>query len=147
MDALLNGLDCNYQVDDLIIKDSAAVFKISSKLHEIECTFCGQKSNKIHSKYEREIQDLPLLDKKTILLIQTRKFFCINPDCGKRTFAERHPFVAPNGKKTDRLEQSIISTATNLSSINASRVLQSSNISASKSSICELLKKNASKCG
>jgi hypothetical protein len=41
MDALLNGLNCNYQVDDLIIKDSTAVFKISSKLHEIECVADG----------------------------------------------------------------------------------------------------------
>lgn len=100
MDAILNGLDSNYQVDNLNMKESLAIIKISSKVHEVECPFCGQKSNKVHSMYEREVQDLPLLDKKTILLVKTRKFFCINSDCKKKTFSERHSFVATNAKKT-----------------------------------------------
>lgn len=147
MDSLLSNLDCNYQVDDYAIKDRIVVLKVSSKIQELECPFCGQKSNKIHSRYVREIQDLPLSDKKTILLVQTRKFFCTNQECNKKTFSERHPFVDIKGKKTKRLEQNIIISATNLSSTNASKVLQLSNISISKSSICELIKKNTSPCG
>ena len=40
---------------------------------ELECPFCGRKTPKVHSIYEREIQDLPMQGKKVILLVDTRK--------------------------------------------------------------------------
>lgn len=53
------------------------------------CPYCGKISFKVHSKYHRVITDLPILGKKVILHMQTRKFFCHNPMCGKKTFAEQ----------------------------------------------------------
>ena len=79
--------------------------------------------------------------RQVILLVDTRKFFCYNPVCPHKTFAKRHPFAAPKAKKTDRLVKNIIHTSTQLSSLNASRLLKSGNITACKSSICSLLKK------
>lgn len=52
-----------------------------------------------HSTYEREIQDLPIQEKKVILLVTTRKMFCDNPECEHTTFAEVHPFAAPKAQK------------------------------------------------
>lgn len=69
------------------------------------------------------------------------------PKKKKKTFSEIHPFVQAKGKKTLRLERSIIYTAIQLSSVAASRTLRASNVSVCKSSICELLKKNAIHCG
>ena len=111
------------------------------------CPYCGEKSNKVHSTYEREIQDLPMQNKKVILLVKTRKMFCHNSLCSKKTFSESHHFVDRKGKKTRRLEKNIIYTSTQLSSVNASKVLKTSNINVCKSSICELLKKNTIHCG
>ena len=34
--------------------------------------------DKVHSVYQREIQDIPMPDKQTILLLNTRKMFCLN---------------------------------------------------------------------
>ena len=90
--------------------------------------------------------DLPIQGKKVVLLVLTRKFFCDNDTCCKRTFSERHPFVDANGKRTKRLEKNILFTSSQLSSINASKVLKNSNVDISKSSICVLLKKNAIDC-
>lgn len=98
-------------------------------------------SSRIHSIYQREIQDLPLHNKQTILLVHTRKMFCENPDCQATTFAERHPFVAKYGKKTDRLVTNILNTSLQLSSISASRLLKTESVKVCKSSICTLLKK------
>lgn len=58
-------------------------------------------SSRVHSTYQREIQDLPIHNKQTVLFVHTRKMFCENPDCQTTTFAERHPFAAKSGKKTD----------------------------------------------
>ena len=114
---------------------------------EVECPFCGSKTSKVHSIYQREIQDLPMQGKKVILLVDTRKMRCMNPGCSHKTFSEKHPFVAAKSKKTNRLIQNIIYTSSQLSSLKASKLLKSENISVCKSSICDLLKKNAIHCG
>ena len=104
-------------------------------------------SSKVHSSYEREIQDLPMQNRKVILLVKTRKMFCSNCKCEKKTFSECHPFVENNGKKTRRLVQNILFTSAQLSSVNAAKILKSNSIEVGKSSICSLLKKNAINCG
>ncbi len=80
-------------------------------------------------------------DKKVVLLVNTRKMFCNNPSCTHKTFSEKHPFVEPKAKKTNRLIKNIINTSVQLSSLNASKLLKSEHITACKSSICSLLKK------
>lgn len=105
------------------------------------CPFCGSKTTRVHSTYQREIQDLPIQDKLVILLVTTRKMFCDNPDCSHKTFSEIHPFAAQKVKKTNRLIKNILYTAAQLSSLNASNLLKSENIKVCKSSICDLLKK------
>lgn len=55
--------------------------------------------------------------RKVVLLIKTRKMFCSNSQCMKKTFSEQHPFVEHNGKKTTRLVQNILYTSTQLSSV------------------------------
>ena len=79
---------------------------------DVKCPFCGETSSKIHSIYQREIQDIPIQDKQAILLLNTRKMFCLNENCTHRTFSERFNFVAPNGKKTNRLLDKIMNTST-----------------------------------
>lgn len=70
--------------------------------------------------------------------------FCKNPERPHKTFAEKHSFAAPKAKKTDRLVKNIIHTSAQLSSLNASRLFKSENITVCKSSICSLLKKTPS---
>lgn len=65
----------------------------------------------------------------------------MNPDCSHKTFSEKHPFVTAKSKKTNRLIQNILYASSQLSSLNASKLLKSENITVCKSSICDLLKK------
>ena len=147
MEEFIKILDPMYKLDSYKIKDNLVVLHISSTEEELVCPFCGAKSKNVHSYYEREIQDLPIMDKQVVLLVKTRKMFCNNKFCSKKTFSERHAFVNPKSKKTIRLEKNIIYTSSQVSSVNASKLLKASKISISKSSICVLLKKNASNCG
>ena len=147
MEDFIKLLDKNYKLLQYRIKTDKIIFEISSTVSELYCPFCGNKTKKVHSIYQREVQDLPIQDKKVILLINTRKMFCTNPKCTHKTFAESHPFVKPKAKKTDRLIKNILYTSSQLSSLNASKLLKSEHITVSKSSICEMLKKNAFYCG
>lgn len=107
MEEFIKLLDQDYELVQYRIKDKAVIFNIQSSKKELECPFCGSKSIWVHSTYQREIQDLPIQDKQVILLVNTRKMFCKNPDCPHKTFAEIHSFAVPKAKKTDRLLKSM----------------------------------------
>lgn len=147
METLIQLLDKNYELYDYRIKDSDIIMEIGSNINRFFCPYCSHPSNRIHSRYQREVQDLPIQGKRTLLLVTTRKLFCDNPECRKKTFSERHPFVSIKGKKTARLEKAILNKSLDVSSISASKLLASEGISISKSSICAMLKKNAGDCG
>lgn len=145
--AFIKLLDENLECMSYKFKDDKFVLTVKSNKKEVKCPFCGNVSSKIHSVYQREIQDIPMQDKQTILLLNTKKMFCLNENCTHRTFSERFDFVASNGKKTKRLIDKILITSTKLSSVTASALLENSSIKVCKSSICDLLKKNADYCG
>ncbi len=90
---------------------------------------------------KKSFQDLPIMGKKTKVIIENRKFFCDNPDCTFTTFAERFDFLEQNGKKTKRLIDKIIDISLNTSSVAASRTLKDGIAEVGKSTICNLLKK------
>lgn len=145
--AIIKQLDTQLRYNESIIKDKQVILKVSSIRQSVKCPYCGFESTKVHSVYQREIQDIPMQDKQTILLVNTRKMFCTNSECNHKTFAEPFDFVSPKGKKTNRLIQKILLTSAKMSSVNAATLLKADAIKTSKSSICDLLKKNAKHCG
>jgi len=144
---LIKLLDNSLECTNCKIKNNQIILAIQSVKEKLSCPYCGCPSARVHSVYEREIQDIPFLDKQTILLLTTRKMFCDNPDCTFKTFSERFDFVNPKGKKTNRLMEKILVTSTKLSSVSASSLLKTGSVKVCKSSICDLLKKNAGTCG
>ncbi|WP_349948567.1 transposase family protein [Lacrimispora sp. BS-2] len=144
---IIKLLDSSLECIDCKIKDDKIILHIYSTKQKLICPYCGNASSKIHSVYQRELQDIPLHEKQTILLLDTRKVYCDNPECSHKTFSERFDFVVPNGKKTKRLVEKILVTSVKLSSVSASSLLKADYVKTSKSSICDLIKKNAFPCG
>lgn len=108
---------------------------------EAACPYCGTESTKVHSRYTRKLQDLPIQGKKVTLLLAGRKYFCINPQCGYKTFAEHFEFFDPNSARTKRLQTEILRVALTQSSVSASKYLRNSVVDIGKSAICDMLKK------
>jgi transposase len=54
-----------------------------------ECPRCGQVSVRVHSRYQRRLADAPIAGRPVQLRLQVRRFFCDNPVCTTRTFAEQ----------------------------------------------------------
>lgn len=65
MDEFIKLLDPAYELIQYRIKEDKVIFHIASTITELECPFCGRKTPKVHSIYEREIQDLPMQGKNT----------------------------------------------------------------------------------
>jgi transposase len=56
-----------------------------------ECPVCGWGSERIHSRYERCLSDLPVAGQEVLVQMRVRRFFCDNTACDKQTFAEQVP--------------------------------------------------------
>jgi transposase len=72
----------------------------------INCPVCNHPTHRIHSRYERNLADLPWADYSISLQLRVRKFFCLNTLCERRIFTERLTNVsAPWARRTLRLAQ------------------------------------------
>ena len=116
------------------------VIHVQSTHTSATCPYCGTSSMKVHSQYVREFHDLAIQGLQTKICLHNKKYFCINPDCPKRTFAQRFDFIACKAKKTDRVQIEILRVAMEMSSVSASDYLRNHGIEVSKSVICELIK-------
>lgn len=141
MEKLIRILDNNLTLKSSEIIEGTIYLHVESMLPKVECPFCGTKSARVHSHYERNFQDLPIQNMKTIIVQNNRKLFCDNPGCAHRTFAEPFAFIKPKSKKTNRLIEEIISLSKSMSSVSAEKFLRKNVVKVGKSTICELLKK------
>lgn len=140
---LMQILDPSLCCSGHTIEDNRIIIHVFSTKTTHVCPYCGIESTKVHSTYIRNIEDIPIQERQTILRLKTRKMFCNNPDCEHTTFSESFEFVEPKGRKTKRLVMRILKTSLHLSSISASSILKEEHVLVGKSTICQLIKKNA----
>jgi hypothetical protein len=53
------------------------------------CRACSMPSSRVHSGYERRIQDAPAGGRPVVIRLAVRRFLCRNPGCPAVTFAEQ----------------------------------------------------------
>ncbi len=86
-------------------RDSITILAQSSKLFGI-CPVCQSVSSSLHSRYVRQITDLPWHGVSIRIQLRTRKFRCRNELCQRKVFCERLPKVVESyGRKTVRLQE------------------------------------------
>jgi len=114
---------------------------VQSNRTEARCPYCATTGKGVHSHYERRFRDLPMQGKKVEIVIDNRKYFCKNPECKHKTFAEAFDCLPFKGKRSRRLTESIIELSLNVSSLTAAAILRKGTADVGKSTICNLLKK------
>jgi hypothetical protein len=81
---------------------------VTSHRSSSPCPQCATPSSAIHSSYHRHPRDLPCVGRPIRLVFTVRKFFCRNPHCGRKVFAERLPdFIAASSRLTKRLRTAV----------------------------------------
>lgn len=81
--------DARLEISDTLIEDGSILLFVRCCNTDGICPYCGASSSKVHSKYYRTIVDLPVLGKAVTIRMESRKFFCPNEKCKKKTFAEQ----------------------------------------------------------
>lgn len=73
---------------------------------EAACPVCGEVSDRVHSRYVRQVSDLPAGGKYVRLQIVARRFFCAVAWCQRQIFAERFDddVLAERSRRTSRLD-------------------------------------------
>jgi transposase len=98
-----------FVVEDVIGDGVATVIRVRPASIGSACPGCGTRSERIHSRYQRRLVDLPLAGKPVRLVVEVRRFHCDAAPCGRRIFAERFDegILAPWARRTGRLEEII----------------------------------------
>jgi transposase len=72
------------------------------------CPVCGRPSRRVPGRYTRTLADLPWSGTPVRLRVRVRKFFCDEPTCERRIFAERLEEVARvHARGTDRQREAL----------------------------------------
>src|SRR5215204_3470424 len=95
-------------VDELSFTGDLVIIYASTTNLAAECPVCGQLSLRIHGCYIRTLADLPWCGTPVRLRVRVRKFFCDEPSCERRIFAERLDEVARvHARGTDRQREAL----------------------------------------
>ena len=101
---LSTGSDFDVEAVDVEEETSTLCLKIKGRQNASSCPYCGERSERIHSWYERHPQDVAWGGRPVRLHVRVCRFFCDNPSCSRRIFSERFPdLVAPYARRTERL--------------------------------------------
>lgn len=84
--------------------DSAITAVVTTTSSEAQCPLCQCRSERIHSRYVRQVADLPWMGCAVHLELHVRRFFCAHQECERQIFTERLPtVVVPYARHTTRL--------------------------------------------
>jgi transposase len=95
-------------VDALSFDGDLLTIHASTEGPAAECPLCQQPSHRVHGYYTRTLAVLPWCGTPVRFRVQVRKFFCDEPACGRRIFAERLDEVARvHARSTDRQREAL----------------------------------------
>jgi transposase len=82
------------RLEEVTVSQGVTRLVVSSNRRNGVCPSCGKSGARIHSHYQRKLQDLPWQGITVSVLWRSRKVFCDTPGCPRRVFTERLPLVA-----------------------------------------------------
>jgi transposase len=104
------------------------------------CPRCGRVSGRVHSSYGRRLADAPAGGHRVLIRLAVRRFFCGNPDCPKKTFAEQiDGLTSWRARRTPPLARALTAIALALAGRAGSRLAVLLDLLASRSSLLRLI--------
>lgn len=102
------------------------------------CPYCHHQSERIHSHYKRQIQDLPVGEQSIKLC-----WFCNFKDCTTRIFTELFTWLKPYSRRTERLTNVLRKLAFSAGCLNAEKMAQVLQISISHDTLLVILRETS----
>lgn len=134
-----------FAVDTVRTVDMTLFVEAHSTTPQMACPTCQQLSFRVHSHYCRIPRDLPVTEQAARLVLHVRRFFCDNPACTRRTFAERLPELVPfRAQRTCRLTRTLHVVANALGGMAGSRFAHKLRMGVSHDTLLRVIRQNPS---
>src|SRR5262249_9108811 len=82
-------------VQDLTVAEHMILVTVVPARRTARCPGCQRRSRRIHARFTRRLADLPWHGHPVCVCLHGRRFRCTNTACGRQTFRERLPQLAP----------------------------------------------------
>lgn len=94
-------------VDDVSVGPDEVVIKAHVVGRSAGCPICGRPSRRVHSRYERQLSDVPAHGRRVRVRLMARRFRCSHWSCPRKVFAERPDtgITRPYARRTTRLQK------------------------------------------
>ncbi|HEX2912207.1 MAG TPA: ISL3 family transposase [Chloroflexia bacterium] len=105
---LLNDLN-NFEMEGIEQAEDVVRLTLRNLASSADCSICKFPSSRLQSHYFRTLADLPASGLQVIYRLRVRRFYCHNPSCPRKVFAERFPgLTQPFAQRTNRLRHSLL---------------------------------------
>lgn len=95
-----------FSIEQITLANGVIAVLAQSHTIQASCPVCASLSSHVHSRYERILSDLPWGGRTVRLVVRIRRFFCRQPTCSRKTFAECIPALAERyARQTIRLKE------------------------------------------
>ena len=120
----------------LILGEDRIILVAAMTAPKAACPDCGHLGFRVHSGYQRTLADLPWALAPIHLRLHVRRFLCPTCTCGRVTFTERLPTVAPlHARTTARLAARQTETGLALGGAAGARQLARQSVPGSRSTV------------
>lgn len=134
------------QIHEVKTTADTVYIQMKSKTQCFVCPKCKTESRTYHAVHKRKVQDLPILGKKTVLMLSLYEFDCENTECSCISITENFDgFLNGYSRMTERLADLVTELALETSCEGAARILNSMNIKISGDTVIRTLIKRFDK--
>jgi transposase len=127
-------------VEDAEVSGDCVWLHARARADGASCPRCGCSSVKVHSAYQRRLADAAIGGRRVRIRLRSRRFFCGNPGCPARTFAEQvDGLTSRRSRRTPSLAHALTSIALALAGRAGARLAGALDLTAGRSSMLRLV--------
>lgn len=132
----------NFRIERIFSSSAdGIILQASSQSKSAICPYCQERSDQRHSSYQRKPQARPCANRSIRLFLIVKRYFCKNPSCEHKTFAERIPdTVQFYARRTNWLTELLQLLAFEISAEAGARVAKQLKVKISPDTILRLVR-------
>jgi len=129
------------QLEEIANVGQTLFLTVRSSRETATCPDCAYNAGKVHSWYVRTVADVPLMDYAVRLHVRVRRFFCANPACHRKTFAESFVDLVPAyARRTSRQSDRLCGIAKELGGRPGARESRNARVAVSRQTLVRCLR-------
>lgn len=127
-------------VEEVLVEPGRLYVRARPRAGGAACPKCGATSARVHSRYSRRLSDLAVGGRRVVIRLTVRRFFCEDPGCRKRTFAEQvDGLTSRYARRTPPLKAALGAVAASLAGRAGARLAASLGMRAGRTCMLRLL--------